>query len=552
MANEYNQDVELDDNEDVVEAHDPKNAEKASIGSIKSSERAGPTAKSRRGDKSNSEADSKAKANMISVAHDLMSEMTAEELEDMLDIVMEDNLTEAKDSEYVGPQSEKTGMARKTAVLAHAKKQGYKVNHEDGQGEANPHAKPDISIHYERGDHHSDSWPSGYTIHHDGVAHKDKQLRSLVSGRKLSEEYDDEDLDEAALSPEKKKAMKLGYQNSTIGTSRSGGSIRAKDLKPSSERPMGSSGKELGRLRAAGAAVVDSGKRGQKAAYDKGAKAGSDANYRNDSRMGKHFDTRTPGKGGRRRPYVAGPVSKLPENYEIDYTDLNALVESEATLSQEFKAKTAVIFETAVKSQLSEEIDRLEEAYAIELEEEIAATKADLVEKVDSYLNYVVESWMEENKLAIQNGLRTEIAETFMSKLKDLFVESYVEVPESKVDLFDELTAANEELEEAANTAVARAMDLAEELETYKRDAIIRRATKGLAETQVAKLTALVEDIDFEDEATFAQKVKTIKESYFSKKTAESAIVEDMDSEVSEEVSSTMAQYIKAIRKSTN
>jgi len=159
---------------------------------------------------------------------------------------------------------------------------------------------------------------------------------------------------------------------------------------------------------------------------------------------------------------------------------------------------------------------------------------------------------MEENKLAIQNGLRTEIAETFMSKLKDLFVESYVEVPESKVDLFDELTAANEELEEAANTAVVRAMDLAEELETYKRDAIIRRATKGLAETQVAKLTALVEDIDFEDEATFAQKVKTIKESYFSKKTAESNLVDETDDEASEEVSGIMAQYVNAIRKSTN
>ena len=429
MANTNDQDVELDDNEDVVEAHDPKNAEKQSIGSIKTSEKAGPTAKARKGDKSNGEAP-KTKAGMISVAHDLMSEMTAEDLTNMLDLIMGGNLTEAKDSEYVGPTSEKTGMARKAAVLAHAKKQGYKVNHEDGQGEANPHAKPDISIHYERGDHHSDSWPSGYTVHHDGVAHKDKQLRSLVSGRKLKEDLD---------------------------------------------------------------------------------------------------------------------------SYNVDFTsDLNALVESEATLSQEFKAKTAVIFEAAIKSKLSEEIDRLEEAYATELAEEIASTKADLVEKVDSYLNYVVESWMEENKLAIHNGLRTEIAETFMSKLKDLFVESYVEVPESKVDLFDELTAANEELEETANSAVVKAMKLAEELETYKRDAIIREAAKGLAETQGAKLAALVEDIDFEDAATFAQKVKTIKESYFSKKTAESNLSENTDDDTSEEVSGVMAQYVNAIRKSTN
>jgi hypothetical protein len=343
MANTNDQDVELDDNEDVVEAHDPKNAEKQSIGSMKSSENAGPTAKSRKGDKRNSEAAPKTKAGMISVAHDLMSEMSAEKLSNMLNILM-------------GEEAEATSVAEARKV--------------------------DINV---------------------------------------------------------------------------------------------------------------------------------------------------------------------------DFTsDLNALVESEATLSEEFKAKTAVIFEAAIKSKLSEEIDRLEEAYATELEEEIASTKADLVEKVDSYLNYVVESWMEENKLAIHTGLRTEIAETFMSKLKDLFIESYVEVPESKVDLFDELTAANEELEEATNTAVVRAMRLAEELEAYKRDAIIRAAAKGLAETQVVKLSALVEDIDFEDEATFAQKVKTIKESYFSKKTAESNLVDETDDETSEEVSGVMAQYVNAIRKSTN
>lgn len=238
---------------------------------------------------------------------------------------------------------------------------------------------------------------------------------------------------------------------------------------------------------------------------------------------------------------------------DIDFTaDLNALVESEATLSDEFKSKTAIIFEAAVKSKLSEEIDRLEEAYATELQEEVAAHKAELVEKVDSYLNYVVETWMEENKLAVQAGLRTEIAETFMAKLKDLFVESYVEVPESKVDLVDELSAANDELEEQLNGAVAKSIKLAEELETYKREAVIREASRDLAETQVAKLASLVEGVAFEDESSFAAKVKTIKESYFSKKTAESIIVEDTEADNSEEVSGTMAQYLKAIRKSSN
>jgi len=232
--------------------------------------------------------------------------------------------------------------------------------------------------------------------------------------------------------------------------------------------------------------------------------------------------------------------------------ELDALVESEATLSEEFKAKTALIFEAAVKAKLSEEVDRLEEAYKTELAEEIAATKEDLVEKVDSYLNYVVEQWMEDNKLAIQAGLRTEIAEGFMSKMKDLFVESYVEVPESKVDLVDELAQANEELEEAFNDAMSKALKLAEEVESFKRAAIIREASKDLAETQVEKLTSFVENIEFEDEDTFAEKVKIIRETHFAKKTAESAIVEDTeeDADNSVEISGQMAQYLEALRKS--
>ena len=238
---------------------------------------------------------------------------------------------------------------------------------------------------------------------------------------------------------------------------------------------------------------------------------------------------------------------------KVDFSDdLNALVESEATLSEEFKAKTAVIFEAAVKAKLSQEIDRLEEAYKEELETELASTKEQMVEKVDSYLNYVVETWMEENRVAVQAGLRTEIAETFMNKMKDLFVESYVEVPESKVDLVDELASANEELEESYNDAMTKSIALAEELEDLKRDAVIREASKDLAETQVEKLKTLAEDIDFEDEETFAQKVATIKEAYFAKKTAESAIVEDTTDEdtPSVEVSDVMSQYLNAIRKS--
>jgi len=158
---------------------------------------------------------------------------------------------------------------------------------------------------------------------------------------------------------------------------------------------------------------------------------------------------------------------------------------------------------------------------------------------------------MEENKIAIQSGLRTEIAEGFMNKLKDVFTESYVEVPESKVDLVDELSTANDELEEDFNKAVAKSIELQEELEGYQREAVIREAAKDLAETQVEKLKSLVESIDFEDVDVFASKVSTIKESYFKKQTAESVISEESTDEEGSavEVSGVMESYLAAIRK---
>ena len=248
-----------------------------------------------------------------------------------------------------------------------------------------------------------------------------------------------------------------------------------------------------------------------------------------------------------------GEVVEAPElNYQADFdTDLNALIADEATLSEEFKDKASVIFEAAIKSKLSEEIDRLEEKYNEELEAEITSTKEELVEKVDSYLNYVVENWMEENKVAIQTGLRTEIAENFMNGMKDLFVESYIEVPESKVDLVDELAETVEELEEKLNDTTGKAIAMAEELEGLQRDAIIREASRDLAETQVEKLKSLVEDIDFEDEETFSKKVATVKESYFAKpQSTESADFDTTDeSDDIVEASGSMAQYLAALKK---
>jgi hypothetical protein len=232
--------------------------------------------------------------------------------------------------------------------------------------------------------------------------------------------------------------------------------------------------------------------------------------------------------------------------------ELSAIVDGEATLSEEFKEKTAIIFESAVKSKLSEEVTRLEEQYAEELAEEVETIKTDLVGKVDSYLNYVVESWMEENKLAIQNGLRTEIAEGFMNGMRDLFVESYVEVPESKVDLVDELAGQVEDLEERLNSTTGDAISLAEELENYKREAIIAEASRDLADTQAEKLADLLNSVDFENEESFVTKVNTVKESYFSKEIPEQ--LEESASEEAEEeveVSQSMEGYLSALRKTS-
>lgn len=238
---------------------------------------------------------------------------------------------------------------------------------------------------------------------------------------------------------------------------------------------------------------------------------------------------------------------------EVDTaSELAAIVEGEATLSEEFKQKTSVIFEAAVKSKLSEEITRLEENYAVELAEEVETIKTDLVGKVDSYLNYVVETWMEDNKIAIQNGLRTEIAESFMNNMRDLFVESYIEVPETKVDLVDELAGQVEELEERLNNTTGDAISLAEELETYKRNTIIAEASRDLADTQAEKLKGLLESVDFENEESFVAKVNTVKESYFSKEIPEQleeSVEETAEEEV--EVSSVMENYLHALRKTT-
>jgi hypothetical protein len=231
--------------------------------------------------------------------------------------------------------------------------------------------------------------------------------------------------------------------------------------------------------------------------------------------------------------------------------DLNALADSEATLSEGFKDKASVIFEAALKSKLGEHVERLEEQYAEELQEETDRIQSDLVEKVDGYLNYVVEQWMEDNKLAIESGLRTEIAENFMSQLHSVFTENYIEVPESKVDFVDELATKVEDLEEQLNAKIEDNIKLTESVKVFAKDAIVKESSVGLSEAQAEKLKSLVEDVDFDSVEAFQAKVDTIKESYFKQAKPET-IAEDapVDGDTEEEISVSprMEAYLKALK----
>jgi hypothetical protein len=187
-------------------------------------------------------------------------------------------------------------------------------------------------------------------------------------------------------------------------------------------------------------------------------------------------------------------------------------------LSEEFKEKATSIFEAAVIARVNSEMDKvtssLEEKYAAD----VADYKEGIVEKIDSYLNYVVENYIKDNELAIENGLRTEIAEDFMAGLKVLFKEHYIEVPEEKYDVIGELQAKAEELEAKLDEAIGHNVDLNKEVTSLKRIAVVEELSKDLADTEAAKLGKLLEGVDFENEDLYREKVSVIKENYFPKK----------------------------------
>ena len=241
------------------------------------------------------------------------------------------------------------------------------------------------------------------------------------------------------------------------------------------------------------------------------------------------------------------------ENVDFD-EDLDALIKEEATLSDEFRGKAGAIFEAVLTSKLTQEVERLESEYANNLEEEVSDMTKDIVEKVDGYLNYVVEQWMSENEVAVSAGLRTEIAEDFMASLQRVFTEHYIEVPEGKVDLVDELNEQVTELEENLNKSTQDNIDLHQKVQDFEKAEVVRENSVGLVATDAEKLASLVEDIEYDNRESFEVKVKTVKESYFKNDSEES--VDEVDSllgagEVDVDTSDSMSQYTQAITNFT-
>jgi hypothetical protein len=238
----------------------------------------------------------------------------------------------------------------------------------------------------------------------------------------------------------------------------------------------------------------------------------------------------------------------------IDFDeDLDTIIKEEATLSDGFREKASAIVEAVLTSKLAESVERLEAEYVQNLEEEVSEIQNSLVEKVDSYLNYVVENWMKENEVAVSTGLRTEIAEDFMASLQSVFKEHYIEIPEGKENLLDELSDQVAELEESLNKTTEDNIKLHEANNVHVKADVVREASSGLAETDAEKLAKLVEDVEFDNKETFEQKVSTIKDSYFKGEVTES--VDEVNSMAGEdtaevvEVSEAMSRYTQAITK---
>jgi hypothetical protein len=243
------------------------------------------------------------------------------------------------------------------------------------------------------------------------------------------------------------------------------------------------------------------------------------------------------------------------EESDLDIkADVDALV-GDSDLSEEFKQKAATIFEAAIKAKVKEESQRLQGEYETKLKEDTETHKAELVEKVDSYLNYVVEEWMQENKIAIERGIKGEIAEDFIGGLKKLFEDHYIDVPDEKYNVLEDQASKIEDLEKKLNEEIEKNVELNKNNGELKRVEIAKAVSEDLTDVEKEKFNKLAEEVEYSNEEDFTAKVKTIKESYFGKKEeAKSTDIDDVaasdgSAQDPAELTNSMAAYSAAISK---
>ena len=241
---------------------------------------------------------------------------------------------------------------------------------------------------------------------------------------------------------------------------------------------------------------------------------------------------------------------------EVDVSEhVEALVNGEGDLSEEFKRKAATVFEAAVKSKIRTEIERLEEEYESKLNENVESATEEMVEKVDTYLNYVTEEWMKENEIAVERGLKGEIAEDFISGLKQLFEDHYIDVPDEKYDVLEAQSEKISELEGKLSETIEKNVSLKDNNAKLVREQVISEVSEDLADTEVEKFKSLTEDVDYSDEESFREKLDTLKENYFPKQSvAEAETVDDVETGTAQDVDLTpsMDAYTAAIGRTLN
>ena len=239
---------------------------------------------------------------------------------------------------------------------------------------------------------------------------------------------------------------------------------------------------------------------------------------------------------------------------EIDIeADINALVEGE-DLSEDFKAKATTIFEAAINSKVQEISEQITAQYEEKLVEEVASIKEELKDRVDSYLEYVADEWLQENELAVQSGLKEEMTESFISGMKSLFEEHYVTIPEEKYDVIESMVDKLDEMEGKLNEQIEKNIALNKRLAESVSDVVFAEVTEGLAQTQKDKLANLVDNVEFESENAYREKLETLKESYFPTKVAQRNTTENLTEEAGSPVETTthspsMEAYLKTLSR---